>query len=89
MFEKLNYLGITVSERNDFPDYIPDDSGKAAWIIALIAIIVFCLIIAHYLPIIKESLKSKKTEIKQGKSKKERDAELERLHKIKEKNKRK
>lgn len=59
------------------------------WIIALILIIAVCVIIGLFGPKIKSNITKKKEMAAIKKSEKERNAELERLHKIKEKNKRK
>lgn len=91
MFDKLNLLGIGVVGMNDNPPPEPpvDDAGKTFWVIILLAIIVICLLLSKYLPDVADSLKNGKKNKEQKKIEQARDEELERLHKIKERNKRK
>ena len=88
MLEKLNTLAISVTE-NNLNNIGDDPKEKAIWIIVLIAIIAVCVIVSRYVPNFDESLSAKKREKQQKKIEKARDEELERLHKIKKKNKRK
>lgn len=91
MLDKLITYGISVSGvGTEITDEVTNSPKEiAAWIIALIAVIVASILISKYGKSIIDSVKSKKSELSQKKIEDERNAELERLHKIKEKNKRK
>lgn len=84
----LNTLAISVSEL----DPIQNDGGekqKAVWIIALVAVIIICVVLSQIKFDISGKIKAKKAENAKKKVEKERNEELERLHKIKRKNQRK
>lgn len=87
----INLLGIAVSGINDTINQEPTDDPKAKsiWTLVLLAIIIGSVLISRFLPSVPETIKSKKADSEKLKTEKERNAELERLHKIKEKNKRK
>lgn len=89
MLEKLNTLAISVTENSLDPNSGNDSKEKIIWIVVLLAIIAVCVIVSKYVPNFEESLSAKKREKQQKKIEKARDEELERLHKIKKKNKRK
>lgn len=83
-------LALSVSSMNPIDEVVNEDPEvKAIWIVVLIAIILACVLVGKYLPSTMSSIKDKRAKSEIEKKQKERDAELERLHRIKEKNKRK
>lgn len=84
----LNTLAISVSELDPVQND-GDDKQKMIWIIALAAVVIICIVIGLIKFDISGKIKAKKTENAKKKVEKERNEELERLHEIKRKNKRK
>lgn len=83
----LNYLAISVSEAD--PIYNgADEKMKTVWIVALIAVIAICIALSRVKLDIGDRLEKKKIEREQKRREENRNAELERLHEIKRKNKR-
>lgn len=90
MFDKWTLLGITVSKVDNAADAVTvNDENTAFWVVFLLAVIIVCIILGKYLPEIKNTLRNRKKESAELKAEKARNEELERLHRIKEKNKRK
>lgn len=91
MFDKLNLLAISVSDINNqiMEQPVDETPKKVFWIVILILVILICTFAARYMSETKEAIRIKKKENEQKKHEKAREEELERLHKIKEKNKRK
>lgn len=87
----IRLLAISVSGNIDTANQAPTDDPKtkALWIVILLAIIIVSILAARLFPAVSQSLKSRKKNSAKSKAEKERDEELERLHRIKEKNKRK
>lgn len=85
----LNTLAISVSELEPVQKNDGDDKQKAIWIIALVAVIIICIVVSQIKFNISGKIKAKKEENAKKKVEKERNDELERLHEIKRKNKRK
>ena len=89
MFKYLiNTLAISVSELDPVQND-GDEKQKAIWIIALVAVVVLCVVLSQIKFGFVEKIKAKKAEKAKQKADKKRDEELERLHEIKRKNKRK
>lgn len=89
MFKYLiNTLAISVSELDPVQND-GDEKQKAIWIIALVAVVVLCVVLSQIKFGFGEKMKAKKAEKAKQKADKKRDEELERLHEIKRKNKRK
>ena len=88
MCDKIRLLGLAASSNIVTADpeadmgALKDNIGLA---LLLVAIIVVCLLINYLAPKVKEAISDKKERNKEA----ENQAELDRLHKIKEKNKRK
>lgn len=89
MLDKINLFGITVVNNNIVDTPVATAKEKAIWAVVLVLITVVCLIVSRYTPDVKKTLADKNRERKNKKAAAERDAELARLHKIKEQNKRK
>ena len=89
MLDKINLFGITVVNNNIVDIPVATAKEKAIWAVVLVLITVVCLIVSRYTPDVKKTLADKNRERKNKKVAAERDAELARLHKIKELNKRK
>lgn len=66
-----------------------DEKQKAIWIIALAAVVVICIVLSQIKFNFGEKMKARKAERAKLNAEKKRDEELERLHEIKRKNKRK
>lgn len=87
MLEKLNTLAISVTEN---PIGQPVEEPKNMLLVVVLAVITgICVVVLNYLPEMKAYFKTGKQRKQQKKINKARDEELERLHKIKKKNKRK
>lgn len=88
MYGEMRLLGLTTTSNIIMPEIkentgaLKDNIGLA---LLLAAIIIVCLLINHFAPQIRDTISDKKLKNKEA----ERQAELDRLHKIKEKNKRK
>ena len=91
MCENLNLLSLTVSSvyNDTIAQPVDETPKKVFWIIFLIFVILICTLGAKYMPEISNSIRIKKKENEQKKYEKSRQEELERLHEIKRKNKRK
>lgn len=91
MFDKLTLLGIAVSGMENTAEQAVEENNENAafWIVILLAVIIICIILGKYLPEVIQSVKDRKKANVQKKDEDRRSEELERLHRIKEKNKRK
>ena len=89
MYDKIRLLGLITTSNDIMADIDKGNTGSLkdniGLALLLLAILIACLLINYYAPKIKESISDKKIKNKED----ERQAELDRLHKIKEKNKRK
>lgn len=88
MFENLNYLALTTISNDPYAEQIQaaaEAKETAICIIILSAIIITCILISKLQP----ALQNMRTSKKENKAAAEKEAELERLHKIKKQNKRK
>lgn len=91
MNDIINLLSIAVVGVENTANQEPttDPKSRAIWVLVLLAIIIGSVLVSRFLPSVPETIKNKKADNEKLKAEKERNAELERLHKIKEKNKRK
>lgn len=90
LLNKLKLLAIGVSSANPIEETPSEEPNEMImWIVILIAVVLACVLFGKCLPSIVRSLKKRKAKREAEKIQMERDAELERLHRIKEKNKRK
>lgn len=87
----INLLAISASGINNTINQEPTDDpkSKAIWIIILSGIIIASVLIARFVPDVSDTINNRKANNLKSKAEKERSDELERLHKIKKKNKRK
>lgn len=87
----INCLAIGVSSYTTESETAADEKMKTIWIIALVAVVLVCVVLGRCgLELnVGEKLAEKKAQKKKTKAEKQRNDELERLHEIKRKNKRK
>ena len=87
----INCLAISVSSYTTESETAADEKMKTVWIIALVAVVLVCVVLDRCgLELnVGEKLAAKKAQKKKTKAEKQRNDELERLHEIKRKNKRK
>ncbi len=87
----INCLAIGVSSYTTESETAADEKMKTVWIIALVAVVLVCVVLGRCgLELnVGEKLAAKKAQKKKTKAEKQRNDELERLHEIKRKNKRK
>ena len=87
----IRLLAIVSDDKNTelFAPVENEPKTIAVCIVVLVAIIIACILISKFAPEVAAAMKAKKSESEKNKAENERKAELERLHKIKEKNKRK
>ncbi len=87
----INCLAISVSSYTTESETAADEKMKTVWIIALVAVVLVCVVLGRCgLELnVGEKLAAKKAQKKKTKAEKQRNDELERLHEIKRKNKRK
>ncbi len=87
----INFLAIDVRSYLTEADLAAEQRAKTLWIIALVAVVLVCLVLSRcrFKFNIGEKLAAKKAEKEKSKAEKQRNDELEKLHEIKRKNKRK
>lgn len=87
----VRLLAITSDDKNSelFAPPVNEPRTIAICVVVLVAIIIGCILISKFAPEVAALIQSRKKENAKGRAEKERAAELERLHRIKEKNKRK
>lgn len=85
----LNLLAITATGNFPDPDLVLEEKTKTAVILISLAVIALSVFFARFFPELSGSFAEKKKASERKKTEKKREEELERLHRIKEKNKRK
>lgn len=88
LFDKLNYLALSTISNDPYAaqaEAAADAKEKAICIVVLLGIIIACVLISKLQP----ALQNMRTSKKENKAAAEKEAELERLHRIKKQNKRK
>lgn len=81
-------LGITATEFNPVNQAAIDEKQRTVIILICFFVTAFCILAAKLFPDLGSRIKEKKKDAEKKRLDKKRDEELERLHRIKEKNKR-
>lgn len=87
----FNTLAVGVSSYLPEQEAVADEKAKTVWIIALVAVVLVCIVLGRcrFSFNAGEKLAARKAEKAKTKAEKQRNDELERLHEIKRKNRRK
>jgi Tfp pilus assembly protein PilO len=89
IYNLINYLAISVSSVDPLPLEETEDHTKLIVIIAVIAVVVIAAVFLWIKLGVNKKIRAARKKRAKKKADKKRDEELARLHRIKEKNKRK